>query len=93
MTKVVLHIDRLVLAGVGWHDGQGVADALQAELGRLLALPGGFDAAAATRAGGDRIDAGVLRLGAGAPPSALGQASAAAIAPRIASTIAGRAGR
>ena len=56
MTRIVLHIDRLVLRGVDPADARAVAAAMQAELGRLL----GSDAGAALLAPGDRA---VLRAG------------------------------
>ena len=40
MSRVVVHLDRLVLRGVDAGDGQAVAAGLQAELSRMLAEPG-----------------------------------------------------
>lgn len=40
MTRVIVHIDRLVLHGVPPEDQQPVAEGLQGELGRLLQAPG-----------------------------------------------------
>lgn len=41
MSRVVLHIDRLVLRGIAEEDAAPFAEALQAELHRLLAAGGG----------------------------------------------------
>jgi hypothetical protein len=40
VSRVVVHVDRLVLRGVDARDGQAVAAGLQAELTRMLAEPG-----------------------------------------------------
>lgn len=42
MSRVVLHIDRLVLRGIAEEDAAPFAEALQAELHRLLAAGGGL---------------------------------------------------
>lgn len=39
MKRIVMHIDRLVLHGFGQADGDGFAQGLREELGRLLADP------------------------------------------------------
>lgn len=40
MTRVIVHIDRLVLYGIHPEDQKHFAEGLQTELGRLLQLPG-----------------------------------------------------
>jgi hypothetical protein len=40
MTRVIVHIDRLVLNGLRPEDQQPIAEGLQGELGRLLQTPG-----------------------------------------------------
>lgn len=89
MTRIVLHIDRLVLRGVDPADARAVAAAMQAELGRLL----GSDAGAALLAPGDRavLRAGRIHLAPGDHGLALGRAVAARIAgPAIAMLARGR---
>ena len=78
MTRVVLHIDRLVLRGVDAGDARAVASALRAELGQLLRADGG----AALVAQGNRavLRAGRVTLAQGTTGQALGQAVAAHIA-------------
>lgn len=78
MTRVVLHIDRLVLRGVDPADAGAVAAALRAELGRRLQR----DAAAALAGQGDRavLRAGRVHLAPGDHGQALGRAVAARIA-------------
>lgn len=78
MTRVVLHIDRLVLRGVDPANAHQVANALRAELGRLL----GADAGAVLLANGNKalLRAGRITLAPGDPAQALGQAVAARIA-------------
>ncbi|MBS0291452.1 MAG: hypothetical protein JSS01_02870 [Proteobacteria bacterium] len=78
MTRVVLHIGRLVLRGVDAADAHQVAGALQAELGRQL----GVDAGAALVAGGNRalLRAGRVTLAPGDGGQSLGRAVAERIA-------------
>lgn len=78
MTRIVLHIDRLVLRGVDAGDARTVACALQAELGQLLRADGG----AALVAQGNRavLRAGRIGLAPGAEGTALGHAMAVRIA-------------
>ncbi|MCZ4312663.1 hypothetical protein O4H66_04545 [Comamonadaceae bacterium G21597-S1] len=40
MKRIVLHVDRLVLNGIDRTDAQALSAALQAELQRLLSVPG-----------------------------------------------------
>jgi hypothetical protein len=44
MKRIVLHIDQLILRGVARGDARALSMALQGELQRLLALPGGLAA-------------------------------------------------
>ena len=78
MTRIVLHIDRLVLRGVDPADAGAVAAALRAELGQRLQA----DAAAALAGQGDRavLRAGRVQLAPGDHGQALGRAVAARIA-------------
>lgn len=51
MSRVVLHIDRLVLNGIDRHDADAVAAGVRAELQRVLSRPG---AAAQVATAGDQ---------------------------------------
>jgi len=77
MTRIVLHIDRLVLRGVDPADAGAVAAALRAELGQRLQRD-----AAALAGQGDRavLRAGRITLAPGDYGQALGRAVAAGIA-------------
>ncbi|MCB1938218.1 MAG: hypothetical protein KDE64_03345 [Rhodocyclaceae bacterium] len=79
MTRLVLHIDRLVLTGIDRHDADAVAAGVQAELQRLLAQPGALGALVG---GGDRprIRAGAVAVAHGASGHVMGQAIAGGIA-------------
>lgn len=77
MRRVVLHIDRLVLRGVGRTDAAAVEQALRAELGTLLAADAG--AALATQGNADLRRTAPLTLASGADAAALGRAIAARI--------------
>lgn len=79
MTRLVLHIDRLVLTGIDRHDADAVAAGVQTELQRLLAQPG---ALGALTVGGDRprIRAGAVPVAHGGNGHAMGQAIAGGIA-------------
>ncbi|TVO67363.1 hypothetical protein [Denitromonas ohlonensis] len=79
MTRLVLHIDRLVLTGIDRHDADAVAAGVQAELQRLLAQPG---ALGTLTGGGDRarIGAGRVAVAHGGNGYATGQAIAGGIA-------------
>lgn len=78
MTRIVLHIDRLVLRGIAPKDARAVSAGVRAELQRLLGEPG---AAAALAAGGDRFR---VRT---APTPLASDTSAAATGRRIAASI------
>lgn len=75
MTRLVLHIDRLVLRGVPPGDARALATALQAALQTHLGTPGAFAPAPAAR-----LRAGPVRLAAGDGAGTVGQAVASAIA-------------
>ncbi len=81
MSRVVFHIDRLVLHGIDPQDAQALVSALQAELQRQLGTNGEADALAALRGivGRNRIKAPSLRVARGAPPETLGRALAGPI--------------
>ncbi len=51
MKRIVLHVDRLVLSGIDRADAQALSAGLQAELHRLLSVPG---ATTTMLAAGDR---------------------------------------
>jgi hypothetical protein len=71
VTRVVIHVGSLRLAGFAAGSGQAIADGLRAELGRLLAAPG---AAERWATAGDlarlRVDGG--RIGHGDRPQRVG---------------------
>ena len=69
---VRVHIRELVLEGVAPGDRNRVGDAVQAELARLLASPGGAE----FRASAARVDAGAIEV---SPGSAMGPQVAQAI--------------
>ena len=77
MTRIVLHIDRLVLRGVDPADAQAVRSALQAELGTLLAAAGPHTP---WHTGAVRLRPPAVPLPAGADARALGRAVAGAVA-------------
>ncbi len=83
MTRVIVHIDRLVLRGIHPQDRHAIAEGLQAELGRLLAAAG-----AATqlthRVDQPRLSIGRIRIGVKAAPGDLGRLTGAAVAGRLA---------
>lgn len=81
MTRIVLHIDRLVLRGVDRGDAEAVATALRGELQAWLAQPGAVQALA-TRGEQPGWPAGsaTLPTGASASTASLGRAVAQAIA-------------
>ena len=79
MSRVVIHIDTLVLRGIDRADARAVSAGVQAELQRLLATPG---AAVALAAGGDRhrLITEPARLALGSSGAATGKRIAASIA-------------
>ncbi|PMR66878.1 hypothetical protein [Halomonas heilongjiangensis] len=78
MTRLVIHIDKLVLRGIDRSDAAAVAAGVQAELQRLLAEPG---AASALIEGGDRsrLKAGAIQQAPATGGRALGRAIAGGI--------------
>lgn len=78
MKHVVLHIDRLVLRGIGRTDAAAVSTGIQAELQRLLAEP---DAATSLAEGGHRyrIKAGTVNIAQDADGRAVGHAIAGGV--------------
>lgn len=83
MTRIVLHIDRLVLRGIDPADAAAVSDGLRAELQNRLENP---EARAALFASGGRyrLNAGSVRIPHGQAAAATGQALAGRIVPRTA---------
>lgn len=81
MTRIVLHIDRLVLKGFRHEDRHAFAAGLQAELERLLADP---DARAglASMHDSSRLPVGTVFVQRGASPQSFGAATAQGIARR-----------
>ncbi|MCC7362774.1 MAG: hypothetical protein IT303_00245 [Dehalococcoidia bacterium] len=77
MTEVRVHIDELVLHGFDPHQRHAIANAVQAELARLLAAP--FPAPAGGPVAERRLDAGTVSLEPGARPAAAGAHVAAAV--------------
>jgi len=81
MSRLVLHIDRLVLRGIDPQDAEALVSALREELQRQIEANGEPDARAALRGivGRSRIKAPPLRVARGAPPETLGRALAGPI--------------
>ncbi|WP_333858703.1 hypothetical protein [Denitromonas sp.] len=80
MTRIVVHIDKLVLTGIDRKDAAAVSAGVQAELQRLLAQPG---AVASLAAGGDRarLHTAVGPVALGAVGQGIGRAIAGGIVP------------
>jgi hypothetical protein len=78
MSRIVLHIDRLVLRGIDPHNAAALSRAMQSELQRLLAEPG---SAATLVANSDRtrVTSTNLSLPASGNDRALGRAVAASV--------------
>jgi len=83
MTRVVLHIDRLVLRGLGDADAAGIGAGLQGELGRLLADRGGGSRLASFGHVAS-LNAGKVRLASDTKSRQLGISTGRAIAKGIA---------
>lgn len=81
MTRIMLHIDRLVLRGIDQADADAFTQALRDELSRQLA---GAAAGPGLRASGDRyrLDAGHVYIAHNDDAQALGRAIAARIVER-----------
>jgi len=79
MTRIVLHIDRLVLKGFDRQDRDAIAEGLRAELGRLLVTP---DAAKQLMGqdGISRLNIGAVHIGQATKPTAVGVQAARGIA-------------
>lgn len=78
MTRIVLHIDRLVLRGFDRDDQAGIAEGLRAELGRLLATPE-VARQLRSRHGVPALKVGAVRIQAGTQPTAIGAQAARGI--------------
>jgi hypothetical protein len=78
MTRIVVHIDRLLLKGFGHSDRHAIAGGLRQELGRLLAAPGAAPHAASITDAAHR-KAKSVPIGWGAQPPAIGAAAARSI--------------
>lgn len=78
MTRIVVHIDKLVLHGFDRHDAAAVSAGVQAELQRLLEQPG---AAASLSEGGHRgqLRVGVVPVAQGSGAHGIGRAIAGGI--------------
>lgn len=74
MTRLFIHIDKLVLRGVARHDAQSLSTAIHDELRRLLATP--------LPAGVERPDH-PLRMPAGSDAASLGRGVAGRIAREV----------
>ena len=94
MTEVTVHIEELVLHGFDPHGRHALADALQAELGRLLgeALAEGPDVpegSAAQRSRGlPSLEAGPVELPAGSPAAVVGTRLGSAVFESLAPVVA-----
>lgn len=84
MTRIVLHIDRLVLRGISSTDAAGISENLRAELATRLADPGARSALLAS-GGHHRVNVGSVQIPHGQTAAETGQAIAGRIAPRAAS--------
>lgn len=82
MTRVVVHIDRLVLTGFSHPDRHALAEGLQQELGRLFANP---DAARQLVARGNvgHLEVGGVRVSPSTAPAKVGARAARGIAREI----------
>lgn len=79
MSRIVVHIDKLVLHGIDRADAKALTAGVQAELQRLLAEPG---TAAVVAAGGDRarVTTPPTQLASGTSATTMGKHLAASIA-------------
>jgi hypothetical protein len=84
MTRIVLHIDRLVLRGVSKADAASLSESLRAELASRLTEPGARSALLAS-GGQHRLNVGSVQVPHGQSASETGQAIAGRIAPRATS--------
>jgi len=79
MTRIVVHIDRLVLTGIDRNDAATVAAGMQAELQRLLAEPG-INRALTDTGHRLRIRVGAVPVAPGTTAQAMGRAIAGGVA-------------
>jgi hypothetical protein len=79
MTRVVVHIDRLVVTGFGNEHAHAVGDAMCGELARLLTEPTAGERLASL-GHLSRLDAGRINLAQGVTPQRLGICTGRAIA-------------
>ncbi|WP_289535819.1 hypothetical protein [Pseudomonas sp. SO81] len=84
MSRIVLHIDRLVLRGVSAADAAVFSESLRSELASRLADPAARAALLAC-GGNHKLNVGSVQVPHGQPASATGQAVAGRIVPRAAS--------
>jgi hypothetical protein len=82
MTRVVVHIDRMVLKGFRNADSHTIVEGMRGELARLLARPE-TGARLASLGHVSSLDAGKVRLAQDAKPQRLGLAAGRAIAKEI----------
>jgi hypothetical protein len=76
MTRVVIHIDRLVLTGFTGADPDAFAQGLQQELSRLFATASAGDLQSITGRNVARLDAGSIRAVGQSTPGQLGARAA-----------------
>ena len=79
MTRIVVHIDRLVLCGYRPHDRLALGEALRCELADRLSTPQAARALA-TRAGADRVRLPAIAMPRHAGPARVGERLAGGIA-------------
>ena len=81
MTRVVLHVDRLVLRGLARSDAASITQSLQQELQRILCEPGRLEGLAGS---GERqgLSVGRVRIRQGTGAAGTGHAIAQSIAGR-----------
>ena len=79
MTRVVVHIDRLILTGFGNEGAHAVGDGIRAEIARVLAEPASGERLASLGHVG-RVDAGKIRGAQDLTPQRLGLSAGRAIA-------------
>jgi len=75
MTRVVLHIERLILRGIDRADAPALAAALEAQLAQALGAPGVAESLGA-RGYRHRVDAGVVDAGGAGGARQLGRRAA-----------------
>lgn len=84
MSRIVLHIDRLVLRGINAADAAVFSESLRSELASRLADPAARAALVAC-SGSHRLNVGSVQVPRGQSASATGQAVAGRIVPKAAS--------